>query len=142
MARRGKGTIYKREATENWWLDYYDAQGKRLRRSAGTADENLAQKRLEEAMAAVARDCERSDLSFKHADDREHREHDLSLADQVARLGNEVAALKQRLAYYELLWPHRRDSVGDAPRGHNDARKLAYIREILAHCIAAIDRAG
>lgn len=45
--KKGAGRIYWRSESAAWWLDYYDAQGKRVRRSADTQDEKEARQKLE-----------------------------------------------------------------------------------------------
>jgi hypothetical protein len=136
------GNIYRRSRSPYWYLDFFDAQGKRVRRSAKTADPQLAQRKLERAEAAVRREREASDPDLQMANDLEEDiERDQGLADKIARLGNDVEALKQRQAYYERELEHLREIAGDAvPKVRDYARKLAYLREVLAHGIAEIDR--
>ena len=137
------GNIYKRSKTNNWWLDYKDAQGKRVGRSAKTANEKVARRKLERAEAAVQREREAADPDLQLTYDLEKyiSERDQGLADKFARLGTDVDALRQRQAYYERELGHLREMVGHAaPKVREYARKLAYLREVLAHCVAEIDR--
>lgn len=49
-------SIYKRKGTDFWYLRYWDADGKLVRRSSGTNDRFEAQAMLAEAEAGVARE--------------------------------------------------------------------------------------
>ena len=59
------GNIYKRSRSPNWYLDFFDAQGKRVRRSGETADPQLARRKLERAEAAVQREREAFNFRFQ-----------------------------------------------------------------------------
>ena len=90
------GNIYKRSKTNNWWLDYKDAQGKRVRRSAKTANEEVARRKLERALLAVQREREAADPDLQLTYDLEKyiSERDQGLADKFARLGSVLTSTR------------------------------------------------
>jgi hypothetical protein len=131
MSRGSKGTIYRREGTENWWLDYYDAQGKRVRRSAGSSVEQIARGKLRQAVAAAQREQDASDPRLRLNDSPGDSERNGNLTEEIARL---LSALKHRLAFEEILLPKR------VRPGSEASRKLEHLRAVLTHCIAVIDQ--
>jgi|HubBroStandDraft_4_1064222.scaffolds.fasta_scaffold158787_1 hypothetical protein len=136
------GNIYRRSRSPYWYLDFFDAQGKRVRRSAKTQDEKVAWQRLEQAVAAVSAERTASDPDLHPVvSDEADLQRDAGLAAKLGRLEYEVHGLSRRLAYCERQLAQLRDFAEDAvPRVRDYARKLAWLREVLDHCLSEIER--
>lgn len=135
------GCIYKRPNTHNWWLDYQDAQGKRVRRSANTTDEQVARQKLKQAMPAVTLEEATIDL-LPAADPERDIERERNLAEKVALLEKDVAVLNQRQRYYERELDRlgRNSAVLLGTLGAFSTR-FAYAREALMHAATEMGNA-
>jgi hypothetical protein len=130
------GNIYKRPNTHSWWLDYQDAQGKRIRRSANTTDEQVARQKLQQATPAVKLEEAAPDL-LQGANPEKDIERNENLTEKVALLEKDATALKQRQSYYEReLERLLRNSVETFHTIRAFATRFAYAREALMHAAA------
>jgi hypothetical protein len=128
-------SIYERPGTRQLYLDYQDARGKRIRRSAKTSNPNLARRRLAAALAAVR---EERALLYPDAEMPEEVDEAIAHEEQLAALRDQVDELRRRLAYYEAE-NREYESKLTKIRGFY-ARKMEYVREILGHAVLQIDK--
>jgi hypothetical protein len=108
--------IYKREGSDVWYLRYWDANGKLVRRTSGTKNEAEAQAVLAEAQAEVAL---QKRAKFDHAVSGLGREEpaDLPLPERVRRLEHIVRGLvRLHVTEFEMLRQWATTEVGDPDR--------------------------
>jgi hypothetical protein len=133
-------TIYRRPDTANYFLSYMDADGKRVRRSTGTSDPRVARRILAEELARV-RGTMRGRAETGGAPKPADVTADLVTESEFLQVRQEAAALRQGFAQCQLEARVLRQQNREARHRQRElTRTLGYVREILIHGIAEIDK--
>lgn len=139
--------IYRRRETSMFYLDYEDVDGRRVRRSSGTADPEIAQARLRQVVRRVEEEQARLQASSAIQSGPQTAEEAAGTPEQ--HVHDELSALKERVAHLrrqladrdaqiEALRQQFRMEIARIRNSHE--RKLEYLRTIFAHGIEEIDK--
>ena len=131
-------TVYQRADTKYWYLDYDDAHGKRIRRSAKTSNKNVAEVRL-----AAAEERVRRERAASSPDEELDLPSPMTLEEQIADLRDKLGAVRRRLFSCADELDRQRQEITEAfaaVANRNRRRMRALSRMLIAIAQELVER--